>query len=261
MHLDKRLQAVAALVPKGSRFADIGTDHAYLPVWLVEQGLIPSAVAGDIATGPCQAARTTVAMHGAADKIAVRQGSGLAVLAPGEVDCIAICGMGGSTIISILEADKATAQAAQRLVLQPMAGAAALRRYLVEQGWRLVAEDLVEDPPHFYEIICAERAGKLVDVEATLASYSGAGDICASAKTVSTQINSASYSEAEYLLGPALLQAGHPLLEKQIARQKASLEELLTNMARSERAKASAKYAQTEQLLGEIQALQQKLEK
>ena len=260
MHLDKRLQAVAALVPKGSRFADIGTDHAYLPVWLVEQGVIVSAVAGDIATGPCQAARTTVAMHGAADKIAVRQGSGLAVLVPGEVDCIAICGMGGSTIISILEADKATAQAAQRLVLQPMAGAAALRRYLVEQGWRLVAEDLVDDPPHFYEIICAERAG-VADVEATLASYSGAADVYASAKTVSTQTNSASYSEAEYLLGPALLQSGHPLLEKQIARQKASLEELLTNMARSERAKASAKYAQTEQLLGEIQVLQQKLEK
>lgn len=261
MRLDERLQAVAALVPKGSRFADIGTDHAYLPVWLVEQGLIPGAVAGDIATGPCQAARATVAMHGAADKIAVRQGSGLAVLAPGEVDCIAICGMGGSTIISILEADRAVAQAAQRLVLQPMAGAAALRRYLVEQGWQIVAEDLVDDPPHFYEIICTERGGAAAGVEAIPASFSGAVDADPSAKTASTQANHASYSEAEYLVGPALLQAGHPLLEKQIARQKASLAELLTNMARSERAKASAKYAQTEQLLEEIQALQQKLVK
>ena len=104
MRLDKRLQAVASLVPRGSRFADIGTDHAYLPVWLLEQGVIASAVAGDIAAGPCQAARTTVAMHGAADKIAVRQGSGLAVLVPGEVDCIAICGMGVSTVFMLLSA-------------------------------------------------------------------------------------------------------------------------------------------------------------
>lgn len=226
MHLDKRLQAVASLVPQGSRLADIGTDHAYLPVWLVRNGAIPSAVAGDIASGPCQAARATVAMYATADKIAVRQGSGLAVLAPGEADCIAICGMGGSTIISILAADMAVATSAQRLVLQPMAGAAALRRWLVEQGWSLVSEALVDDPPHFYEIICAERSA-----------------------------DAASYSEVEYLVGPALLRDGHPLLAKQIARQQASLEELLSNMARSERAKASAKYQEAQRLVQELEEL------
>lgn len=233
MHLDERLQAVAALVPKGSRFADIGTDHAYLPVWLIEQGLIPAAVAGDIATGPCQAARATVAMYGAADKIAVRQGSGLAVLSPGEADCIAICGMGGSTIISILEADMAVARAAQRLLLQPMAGAAALRRWLSQHGWSLVEETLVDDPPHFYEIICAEPLG----------GVAGAAS---------------SYSEAEYLLGPVLLRQGHPLLAKHIARQEHALQELLEHMARSERAKASAKYAQTQHLLEEVRQLKGK---
>lgn len=226
MHLDKRLQAVASLVPQGSRLADIGTDHAYLPVWLVRNGAIASAVAGDIASGPCQAARATVAMYATADKIAVRQGSGLAVLAPGEADCIAICGMGGSTIISILAADMAVATSAQRLVLQPMAGAAALRRWLVEQGWSLVSEALVDDAPHFYEIICAERSS-----------------------------DAASYSEAEYLVGPALLRDGHPLLAKQIARQQASLEELLSNMARSERAKASAKYQEAQRLVQELAEL------
>ena len=126
MHLDKRLQAVAALVPEGVSLADIGTDHAYLPVWLWEQGRITRAVAGDIAAGPCRAARNTVAMYGAAGAIEVRQGSGLEVLTPGEVECIAICGMGGSTIISILEASMEIAKDAQRLVLQPMAGAAGL---------------------------------------------------------------------------------------------------------------------------------------
>lgn len=241
MHLDKRLQAVASLVPQGSRFADIGTDHAYLPVWLLEQGVIASAVAGDIAAGPCQAAQTTVAMHGAASSIAVRQGSGLAVLSPGEADCIAICGMGGSTIISILAADMAVAKGAQRLLLQPMAGAAALRRWLVAQGWCITREELVDDEPHFYEIICAERAEKYA------ARASDAGEQC--------------YSEVEYLVGPALLRDGHPLLAKHIARQQASLHELLTNMARSERAKASAKYQEAQKLLQALEALKLNLDK
>lgn len=243
MHLDKRLQAVATLVPRGSRFADIGTDHAYLPVWLLEQGVIASAVAGDIAAGPCQAARTTVAMHGAAGSIAVRQGSGLAVLSPGEADCIAICGMGGSTIISILTADMAVAKGAQRLLLQPMAGAAALRRWLVAQGWCITCESLVDDEPHFYEIICAARA-------------SDAGEQCCS-----EQAGPTSYSEVEYLVGPALLRDGHPLLAKQIARQQASLHELLTNMARSERAKASTKYQEAQKLLQALEALKLNLGK
>ena len=241
MHLDKRLQAVASLVPQGSCFADIGTDHAYLPVWLLEQGVIASAVAGDIAAGPCQAAQTTVAMHGAASSIAVRQGSGLAVLSPGEADCIAICGMGGSTIISILAADMAVAKGAQRLLLQPMAGAAALRRWLVAQGWCITREALVDDEPHFYEIICAERAEKYA------AGASDAGEQC--------------YSEVEYLVGPALLRDGHPLLAKHIARQQASLQELLTNMARSERAKASTKYQEAQKLLQALEALKLNLDK
>ena len=80
MHLDKRLQAVASFVPQGAAFADIGTDHAYLPVWLLEKGIIASAVAGDIAAGPCQAGRTTVAMHGAVAGSMVRTGSGQGAL-------------------------------------------------------------------------------------------------------------------------------------------------------------------------------------
>ena len=239
MHLDKRLQAVASFVPQGAAFADIGTDHAYLPVWLLEKGIIASAVAGDIAAGPCQAARTTVAMHGAAAAISVRQGSGLAVLKPGEVDCIAICGMGGGTISSILAADMPIALSVRRLILQPMAGAAALRRWLVNKGWHIIHEELVEDEPHFYEIICAER-------EASCAGDAACGPI-----------EPACYSEAEYLVGPALLREGHALLAKQFARQEASLQELLANMARSERAKVSAKYQETAQLaqaLAELKA-------
>ena len=125
MHIDRRLETIANLVPQGCVLADIGTDHAYLPVWLLEKQRIARAIAGDIAAGPCQAARTTVAQFGQHEHVEVRQGSGLKVLSPGEADCIAIAGMGASTIISILEDDMEVAQSAKLLVLQPMAGACA----------------------------------------------------------------------------------------------------------------------------------------
>lgn len=226
MNLDKRLQSVASFVPQGCTLADIGTDHAYLPVWLLKKNLIAKAVAGDIAAGPCQAARNTVAMFGVQHKIEVRQGSGLKILQKGEADCIAICGMGGSTIISILAADLEIAASAQRLVLQPMAGAAGLRQWLVENGWQIIAEDLVDEPSHFYEIICAERGADK---------------------------NYKNYTRAEYLVGPALLRDGHPLLKKQLARQINSCRELLKNMARSEKARVSAKFKETEALLKELE--------
>ena len=110
MHIDRRLETIANLVPQGCVLADIGTDHAYLPVWLLDKQRIARAIAGDIAAGPCQAARTTVAQFGQHEHVEVRQGSGLKVLSPGEADCIAIAGMGASTIISILEDDTEVAQ-------------------------------------------------------------------------------------------------------------------------------------------------------
>lgn len=228
MNLDKRLQSVASFVPQGCTLADIGTDHAYLPVWLLKKNLIAKAVAGDIAAGPCQAARNTVAVFGVQNKVQVRQGSGLKVLQAGEADCVAICGMGGSTIISILEADMEIAASVKRLVLQPMAGAPGLRQWLIKHGWRIIAEDLVDEPPHFYEIICVER---------------GADE------------NSKNYVLAEYFVGPTLVRQGHALLAKQFARQINGCKELLQNMARSEKARVSAKYQETEALLQNLEVL------
>lgn len=226
MHIDKRLETIAGLVPPHCVLADIGTDHAYLPVWLLQQGRIDRAIAGDIAAGPCQAARNTVAAYSLQDKVEVRQGSGLEVLAPGEAGCIAIAGMGAGTIISILEADMATAQSAQLLVLQPMAGAASLRAWLLGNGWQLVAEELVDDAPHFYEIIAAQR---------------GQADMSAA---------------AELEVGPVLLAQGHPLLAKQIERKLAEYTRLLSNMERSEQARGSEKYKLAKEMVQKLEVLQ-----
>lgn len=226
MNIGERLETIGRLVPAGSVLADIGTDHAYLPVWLLQQGRISRAVAGDIAAGPCMAARTTVAMHGLQDSVEVRQGSGLEVLQPGEADCIVIAGMGGSTISSILAAAPEVARSAKLLVLQPMAGAAGLRQWLTANGWQLTDEELVDDPPHFYEIICAKPGQEKA------------------------------YSAAEYAVGPVLLRKGHRLLAQQLARQINSCRQLLTNMERSEKARVSAKYQELEALLAALEVLQ-----
>lgn len=223
MNIGSRLETIGSMVPQGSVLADIGTDHAYLPVWLIERGQIKRAIAGDIAAGPCQAARFTVAMHNLQDKVEVRMGSGLAVVKPGEVNCITIAGMGASTMISILEADMEVAASADLLVLQPMAGAASLRQWLCENGWEIADEELVDDPPHFYEIICARRGEKK------------------------------NYSAAQYVVGPLLIEKQHPLLSQQFARQLTVCEQLLANMGRSERARQSTKYQ-------EVQALKNALE-
>ena len=200
MNIGDRLEAIGKLVPVGSTFADIGTDHAYLPVWLLEQGKISSAIAGDIAEGPCLAAKNTVSMHGMKAKVEVRLGSGLKVLQAGEAECIAIAGMGASTMIEILEADMPLAVEAKRLVLQPMAGAASLRKWLIQNGWCLVAEELVEDGRHLYEIMAAER---------------GASEV---------------YSEAALEIGPKLIEERNSLLAKQFAKQINGYKKLLANM-------------------------------
>lgn len=226
MHIGSRLETIGSLVPDGCVLADIGTDHAYLPVWLLERGQIKWAIAGDIAAGPCQAARTTIAQHGLQDKVEVRLGSGLSVLQPGEADCIAIAGMGAATMISIIEADMEVAEAAAVLVLQPMAGAASLRAWLTSHGWQLVDEELVDDAPHFYEIICARRGA------------------------------APAYSAAQLAIGPVLLAKQHPLLAQQLERQLSTCSQLLAGMAKSERARASAKYQELQELKTSLEVLQ-----
>ena len=122
MNIGARLEAIAALVPQNCVVADIGTDHAYLPVWLMQKGLIKAAIAADIAEGPCRAAQTNIGLYGLKDKIEVRRGSGLTVLKPGEADGAVIAGMGGSTIVQILEESPEVAKTLKFLIVQPMAG-------------------------------------------------------------------------------------------------------------------------------------------
>ena len=154
--LTPRLAAVADLVSKGGRVADIGTDHGYLAVHLVQAGLAERVVAADKNAGPLAAAARSVAEADLAEKIILRQGDGLSVLAVGEVDTICVAGMGGSLIADILGTSREVWQSARSLVLQPMNGVAALRRFVYENAWHITTEKLAAEGEHIYVIFRAE---------------------------------------------------------------------------------------------------------
>ena len=155
--LSKRLSAVASYVQKGSRLADVGSDHAYLPLFLVENGTIDFAVAGEVVQGPYQSALKNVAQAGQLEQIQVRLANGLsAIESSDQIDTITIAGMGGRLIADILEADLAKLAGVQRLILQPNNREDELRIWLQEQGFQIVAEEMVTENQKFYEILVVE---------------------------------------------------------------------------------------------------------
>lgn len=156
---NKRLLQIAAFVRDGSRVADVGSDHAFLPVMLVESGKCPHAIATDIHQGPVLRARQTVREASLEDAIEVRMGDGLAPVLPHEVDDVVIAGMGGETIVAILQAAPWLQHPSYHLVLQPMSHAEELRRYLTEHGFAVQKETSLCDASHLYTVLCAAYVG------------------------------------------------------------------------------------------------------
>ena len=159
LELTPRLQLLADWVPEGARFADIGTDHAYLPVWLMLQGRLKSAIASDLRKGPLERARETGRTYGA-EHIDYRLANGLADVRADEADVITIAGMGGETIAAILEAAPWTADGNHTLLLQPMTKDHELRRYLMDHGYCITREALVYDRGTIYPVM-EVKAGKM----------------------------------------------------------------------------------------------------
>lgn len=155
--LSKRLETVVSYIPKLSKIADIGSDHAYLPCYAVNKGIASSAIAGEVVKGPYLSAKKQVEDAGLTREVEVRLGNGLEVLSPGEVNCITIAGMGGALIASILEAGKDKLTDGPRLILQPNVSAKSIRTWLMENGWDLIGEEILEEDDKLYEILIAEK--------------------------------------------------------------------------------------------------------
>lgn len=153
--LTDRLQQVADLVPACRCMADIGTDHGYLPMYLIEKGVTVRAIACDIHAGPLERAKEHLGSFPQRDRISLRLGGGLSPLAQGEADGVTICGMGGLMIRQILEEEAEKAACLHWLVLQPQNHVAELKQFLSEHHFRIEKEVLSLDGGQLYEILKA----------------------------------------------------------------------------------------------------------
>ena len=159
--LSNRLDLVASFVPDGARLLDVGSDHAYLPIALLQEGKIEAAIAGEVVEGPYQSALQNVADNGLENKIEVRLANGLAAFEPTDgISCITIAGMGGRLIADILAAGLEKLASVSRLVLQPNNREDELRAWLVNHDFRIVDEAILEENEKFYEILVVEHGSQ-----------------------------------------------------------------------------------------------------
>jgi len=175
--LSPRLQIVASSII-GGVVADIGTDHAYLPIAIIQQDICAKVIACDLNLGPLSIAKKNIEAVGLTNKIEIRHGDGLSPLRPGEADCIVITGMGGMLIWKIISNGMAQAKQS-RLIMQPQHDIPLLRQKLHSAGFCILDEDLVQEKDHFYVSIVAVHSGD---------------NIC--------------WSEREYFLGKKLIEKG-----------------------------------------------------
>ncbi|AXU75165.1 tRNA (adenine(22)-N(1))-methyltransferase [Clostridioides difficile] len=165
MKLTDRLLEIASLVSDGKKIADIGTDHGYIPVYLLKEGKVPFAVLADVNKGPLDNAHKEVIQNNLLDKVDLRLGSGIEILEIGEVEEVIIAGMGGILISELLEAKKEVAHNVEKLILQPMQAQEELRYYLLNNGYEILEEVLVREDFRIYEIIVAKYTGKNTIIE------------------------------------------------------------------------------------------------
>lgn len=201
--LPKRLAAVASLVPPGKAVADIGTDHGFLPVYLIKSGSAKKVIASDIRRGPFEKARKYIHFEGLEDYVDVRLGGGLDVLSPGEVEVVVIAGLGGNTIVEILEEGSGFLADVETLVLNPVTHQSEVRQWLSKNGWRLMEEDVVEDQGRLYQVISASPGA---------------------------QPEAKEWGWLDYDVGPLILRKRHPLLKEYLKRKLKKYERAVNNL-------------------------------
>lgn len=159
--LGPRLALCAELIRADKKLCDVGTDHAYLPIWLLKSGKIEQALASDLRPGPLEVAAQNARRYGVEDRLTLRCSDGLHKIKSEEADEIAIAGMGGELILRIVAETDWLKDSEKRLILQPMSSARELRVGLYELGFEILEEHAVEDAGRVYTAFTAQYAGKL----------------------------------------------------------------------------------------------------
>jgi tRNA (adenine22-N1)-methyltransferase len=203
------MHAVAAMVTPGGVLADVGTDHGYVPIALLQRQKIRGAIAMDINEGPLARARENIAAAHLEDYIETRLSDGLQAMRPGEADSILIAGMGGELILHILAEGAKICEAAGELILQPQSDIQKVREYLREHSYRIVDEDMVCEDGKYYPMMRAIRVEKDEAWE---------------------RMNEQTRATCD-LYGPLLLRNGNPVLRRFLVREHGQLTQLLQKLA------------------------------
>ncbi|MBC2579226.1 class I SAM-dependent methyltransferase [Clostridium sp. DJ247] len=201
MELSLRLKNIVAMVDSCDCIADIGTDHGYIPIYLVKNHICRRAIASDINKGPVKKAKFNVELENVQDKVQCRLGPGLTTIMPGEVQGIVIAGMGGNLISNILEESEDVFRKAEFAILQPVQNPEVLREYVYKKGYKIVDEELCIDEGRFYEII-----------------------------KITYGLNSENVNEVFYEIGKILVEKKHPLLEEYIKSKLNKYGKILNNI-------------------------------
>ncbi|ETP67851.1 tRNA (adenine(22)-N(1))-methyltransferase [Planococcus glaciei] len=204
--LSMRLTRVASHVPTGATVADIGSDHAYLPCYLVSQGLAERAVAGEVVKGPYESAKKQVKQEQLEDKIEVRLASGLEAIHPEDgITAITIAGMGGPLIVSILDQGLEKLAGVSRLILQPNVHAKAIREWAQTHQWAIVEEEIIKENNKIYEILVLERSSQPV-----------------------------AYTPAQLLMGPVLMNQQTEAFQEKWQRESAQWTNIIASIESTE---------------------------
>lgn len=225
IELSKRLQAVADMVSPGMRLADVGTDHGYIPIWLVTSGKIPSAIAMDINEGPLRRAKEHIKECGLEEKIAVRLSDGLKNLKKEEADTVIAAGMGGGLVIRILSEGDGKAKHIREYILQPQSEIGRVREYLQENGYRIVQEDMVLEEGKFYPMM------KVVEGSDT------------------------PYTGEELAYGRYLLRTAHPVLKQFLEKEIETLTKILEGLVRQSSVRAEERREEIRHKINTVEAV------
>lgn len=200
MKLSKRLEMVVSFVEKGSRIADVGTDHGYVPIVLVERGIASEGIAMDVREGPLERAREHIRVHGLDKVIHTRLCDGVKGLKDGEADTVVIAGMGGELVIHILEDGKRLWGQVKHWILSPQSEIYKVRKFLGENGFLIGKEEMVKDEGKYYTIM---------DV---------------------TPGKTENMPPWEMMYGPCLVKQGHPVLSEFLMKEQTVLQGILKGL-------------------------------
>jgi tRNA (adenine22-N1)-methyltransferase len=212
--LSERLQHIAAQVQPGNVLADVGTDHGYLPIYLLQQERVRRGIAMDINEGPLLRAAEHIAQEGLGDYIELRRSDGLERLACGEADIVVIAGMGGGLTMDILSARRDVVRGLAQLILEPQSQLAEVRRFLREENYFIEQEDLVLEDGKYYPIL------------RVLPGQPDASGAFADANGLSR--------EAVDAYGPGLLEWHHPVLVSFLKREQQQCQQILEGLPEAE---------------------------